>query len=125
MTKILLTIPLILFVCACQTVSSVPKYSVIIKNGTANTFAGASVNYGAFESGGGYIPPGNEKGYEFVPVSIPEKATVVWRTMDGTAHEQIVDVLKVLPNGFHDGDIIFTVKEDGHVTVTNEPYLKL
>jgi len=50
---------------------------------------------------------------------------VVWTSQDGKSHEQTVEVLKTLPKDFNDEDIIFTIQEDGSVTVTNKPTFHL
>ena len=121
----LLALPLILFMTGCQTMSQTPTYSVVIVNGTTNTIGNAHVRFGHFESVGGYLNPGIEATHRFVPLPPPEKALVVWTSQDGKSHEQTVEVLKTLPKDFNDEDIIFTIQEDGSVTVTNKPTFHL
>ena len=109
----------------CQQMGGPLKYSIAIKNGTVQPVDKTDVRFAKFSSGGGCLCPGIKKTYELVPYPIPEKATVFWQSADGKSYEKVVDVLKNLPKGFNEGDIIFTILEDEKVIVTNNPYLKL
>jgi hypothetical protein len=125
MKSILLVLPLILFMTGCQTMAQIPKYSVVVTNGTTNLLTYAMVKYGDFESLGGSFPPGRKKVDELVPFPIPKQATVLWKSQDGESHEKLVEVQKALPKDFSDGDIIFTILEGDKVEVTYKPFFKL
>lgn len=125
MKNLLRTLPVFFFMTGCQSIAEIPKYSVILTNGTTNYLANAKVKYGNFESLGGRFEPKQKKVDELVPFPIPKQATVLWETKDGASHKKSVEVFKVLPKDFKDGDIIFTILEDDKVTVTNMPFLKL
>ena len=109
----------------CQTVAQIPKYSVVVTNGTTNRLTSATVKYGEFESLGGGYAPGQKKVDALVPFPIPEQATVLWKSQSGESHEKLVKVQKVLPQNFSDGDIIFTILEGDKVEVTYKPFFKL
>ena len=113
---------LLLAGCACA--SQHVKYSVVLANEGTNAIRGAHVRYDKFESVGGYLRPGVKKVDTFVPVPIPEHALVVWKGEDGKAHEKKVPVQRLLPKGFS-GEIIFAIKDDGGVTITNRPFQDL
>ncbi|MBI5775206.1 MAG: hypothetical protein HZA89_15895 [Verrucomicrobia bacterium] len=103
---------------------STAKYSVVLTNGTSNAINRAHVRYGKFESVGGYLGPRIEKIDVFVSYPMPDKATVVWVSGDGKAHEKEVEVAKILPKNFS-GEIVFTIQEDGSVLVTHRPFFEM
>ena len=100
------------------------NYSVVIVNGTTNVIDDSHVRFGTFESVGGYLRPGKKATHNFVPVPIPEIASVVWKTPNGESHVKEVQVKTVLPKSFR-GKIIFTIQSNGNVRVTNEPFFEM
>ncbi len=95
-------------------------YDVAIINATKNRISNASVNYGAFKSEGGLMDPGSISHNLDLRMPIPEKAAVVWMTLDNKQHEQIVEVSRVVPKSFT-GKLFFKIKEDGTVDVIPIP----
>lgn len=102
------------FTGACGCGSAYGRHAIVLKNGTSQEIKDAMVTYDGFRSLGGGIAPGGSKGDMGPPKGIPNRATVEWTTPDGQRHEQVVEVAEHVPKGF-DGNVIFTIREDGSV----------
>jgi hypothetical protein len=95
----------------------VPYDTVCMKNETGALIRGAEVLFGTNSIGGGSMMPGALKFYHGVPVGVPEKARVVWKSEDGQQHEKQVEVLRLMPSRMNEITIFFVINKDGSVFV--------
>ena len=96
-----------------------PSYTVVIENSTGEEIRDAHVSWDGFESVGGVMGPGSRASHAFVDLTVPGRAWVRWRTADGVAHRELVEVPAYVPRRF-EGDLIFGIFRDGRVEVRAE-----
>lgn len=94
------------------------EYSVTIRNETSGMLTDAEVAYGSFKSVGGWIAPGSSKTHAGVKDKPDRTVTVQWRAADGVLHRAIVPL--PVEEQFS-GDLLFTIKNDGSVSVAVTP----
>jgi len=96
-----------------------PRYSAAVKNETGEKIEVVDLLFGEFKCApGGYLAP---NGFAFdvdVPCPVPEKARIDWKTIDGKAHTQEVEVLPLMPKAMDHVTIFFVIRNDGSVGVT-------
>jgi hypothetical protein len=108
---------LILVICGCKTTQD---YDIVIRNIGTKIITNADVTYGGFHSGGGIVSPGYGATYQNPDYTIPEKATIEWRTEDGKLHQKEVEVKRHVPRNFR-GDIQFEIDDNNEVKVKFVP----
>ena len=102
----------------CRSSNRPPYYTVCMKNETEALIRGTEVLFGSNSMGGGSLRPGGLAFYHGVPVHVPEKARVVWKSEDGQQHEKEVEVLRLMPSRMNEITVFFVIKKDGSVVVT-------
>jgi hypothetical protein len=120
----MLWFPVLLVAAALMGGCRAEEYNVVIKNVGTSRVDNARVLYGNFQSIGGVIISGSQKGHGNPEYPIPATATVEWRTEDGQMHRRDVEVKKLVPKGFR-GDIQFEIADDDSVTVRVIPREKI
>jgi hypothetical protein len=106
----------------CVVTSDLPEYSLGFYNDTGTQITDSRADWHAdgiaHFDGGGVLSPGADKVSHRDPRPIPSKTTVTWKTVDGKAHIQEVEVAKLVadPPKFS-GTIYFKFTADDHVTV--------
>ena len=98
--------------------------AVVLNNTGKQELNDAHVSYGEFESVGGVLVPGAVAGHGGISHPLPERATVQWRTPDGTLHSKEVAVRSQLPKGFR-GEVWFQIDDSSGVTVIGKKPLVL
>lgn len=99
---------------------SVGSYDIELHNGTKQLIDDAHVSFGKFKSIGGSIPPGISKQHMEVNRTLPDTATVEWRTADGVLHHKDVALKSAVGEHFS-GVINVEIGDNEQVRVWGSP----
>ena len=114
----------------CALESDSPEYTMGFHNETTTRIADARVDWHergvAHYDGGGELVPDQDKVSHQDPRPIPRNATVTWKTADGKAHSQEVEIARLIadPTKFS-GTIYFKFLKDNRVSVVPMTYKEI
>ena len=111
----------------CRSSNRVPYYTICIKNESGTDIPDVRVLFGTTHAVGGFLRPGQPVGVGVVPggfafqhgipLNVPEKANIIWKSEDGKQHEQEVEVKRLMPSRMSEVTIFFVIRKDGSVLV--------
>ncbi len=81
---------------------------MVVRNATWAEIDNVSVSFAGHEIPTGVMAPETHKSYGPIVADVPADATISWRTADGRAHSQHVNVKSQVREN-RSGDVIFTI----------------
>lgn len=96
------------------------RYGIQLRNATTAEVREARVSFGDFTFAGGVIPPGLYKRQGLVTTTIPDSASIEWRTADGSKHTKVISLRSAVPRRFS-GDVVIDIQNGDEVKVWVKP----